>query len=137
MPLPRIFWKRCGNLFWWSRTSADASYPSLSSPDRRGCRCCRRWNGSSTRVKRAFNEEFKLMDPVGANRGIAPANLVPDLYREIEAMARRAFNVLGLRDYGRFDIRLSPGGTPFFLEANTTPSLEPLGLSRFRPMGRA
>ena len=73
-----------------------------------------------------LTEEFKLMDPVGANRGIAPANLSQDLHREIEAMARQAFNVLGLRDYGRFDIRLSPDGTPFFLEANTTPSLEPL-----------
>jgi D-alanine-D-alanine ligase len=73
-----------------------------------------------------LTEEFKLMDPVGANRGIARANLAQDLYREIEAMARQAFDVLGLRDYGRFDIRLSPGGTPFFLEANITPSLEPL-----------
>ena len=73
-----------------------------------------------------LTEEFKLMNPVGVNRGIAPANLAQDLYRAIEAMARQAFNVLGLRDYGRFDIRLSPDGTPFFLEANTTPSLEPL-----------
>ena len=73
-----------------------------------------------------LTEEFKLMNPVGANLGVAPANLSQDLHCEIEAMARQAFNVLGLRDYGRFDIRLSPDGTPFFLEANTTPSLEPL-----------
>jgi methylase of polypeptide subunit release factors len=31
-----------------------------------------------------------------------------------------------LRDYARFDVRLSPGGVFYFLEANTTPSLEPL-----------
>ena len=29
-----------------------------------------------------LTEEFKLMDPVGANRGVAPANLAQDLYRE-------------------------------------------------------
>jgi D-alanine-D-alanine ligase len=73
-----------------------------------------------------LTEEFKLMDPVGADRGIMRAKLSPELYNEIEALARQAFHVLGLRDYGRFDLRLSPDGTPFFLEANTTPSLEPL-----------
>jgi D-alanine-D-alanine ligase len=73
-----------------------------------------------------LTEEFKLMNPVGADRGIERAALPPKLIHEIEALARHAFCVLGLRDYGRFDIRLSPDGTPFFLEANTTPSLEPL-----------
>jgi D-alanine-D-alanine ligase-like ATP-grasp enzyme/tRNA1(Val) A37 N6-methylase TrmN6 len=52
----------------------------------------------------------------------------PELSRqtlhEVEGLARRAFRVLGLRDYARFDIRLSNAGTPFFLEANVTPSLQ-------------
>jgi len=54
------------------------------------------------------------------------ADLPDDLHSELEALARHAFRALGLRDYARFDIRLSSGGTLFFLEANTTPSLEPL-----------
>jgi methylase of polypeptide subunit release factors len=41
-------------------------------------------------------------------------------------MARQAFHALDLRDYARFDLRLSPTGNIYFLEANTTPSLEPL-----------
>jgi D-alanine-D-alanine ligase len=73
-----------------------------------------------------LTEEFKLMDPADADRGIAPAALSQKLQHEIEALTCHAFRVLGLRDYGRFDLRLSPNGTPYFLEANTTPSLEPL-----------
>ncbi len=42
----------------------------------------------------------------------------------IQTQALRAFQVLGLRDYARFDIRLATGGTPFFLEANVRPSIE-------------
>ena len=53
-----------------------------------------------------------------------PANLPSGLQEDIEALARRAFEVLGLRDYARFDVRLTQDGTPFFLEANITPSLE-------------
>jgi D-alanine-D-alanine ligase-like ATP-grasp enzyme/SAM-dependent methyltransferase len=73
-----------------------------------------------------LTEEFKLIDPVGADRGTLRAALSRKLHGEIEALAHRAFDALGLRDYARFDLRLSPNGTPFFLEANTTPSLEPL-----------
>jgi methylase of polypeptide subunit release factors len=70
--------------------------------------------------------KFKLRDNGGANFDLNKADLPRDLLREIEAAACRAFHALGLRDYARFDVRLSHDGTPFFLEANTTPSLEPL-----------
>ena len=73
-----------------------------------------------------LTEAFKLEEPVGERQEGVPAELTPDLCDELEALSRLAFNALGLRDYARFDIRLSPGGTFFFLEANTTPSLEPL-----------
>ena len=127
MPLPRIFWKRCGNLFWWSRIirGRELAVSLLAGPEGLQMLPPLEWV-IDTGETDILTEEFKLMNPVGVNRGIAPANLAQDLYRAIEAMARQAFNVLGLRDYGRFDIRLSPDGTPFFLEANTTPSLEPL-----------
>ena len=71
-----------------------------------------------------LTEAFKLVEPVGERREAVPAELAPGLHEELEAMSRLAFKTLGLRDYARFDIRLSPGGTFFFLEANTTPSLE-------------
>jgi D-alanine-D-alanine ligase-like ATP-grasp enzyme/methylase of polypeptide subunit release factors len=73
-----------------------------------------------------LTEEFKLMDAANENHRILKANLPNDIDHELEDLARQAFDVLGLRDYARFDVRLSSDGTLFFLEANTTPSLEPL-----------
>ena len=73
-----------------------------------------------------LTEDFKLKDVRGERSDVCRADLSPRMGDELEGLARRAFQVLGLRDYARFDLRLSPGGTFFFLEANTTPSLEPL-----------
>ena len=73
-----------------------------------------------------LTEDFKLKDLMGERRDACRADLSPRMREDLETLSRRAFQVLGLRDYARFDLRLSPGGTFFFLEANTTPSLEPL-----------
>jgi D-alanine-D-alanine ligase len=73
-----------------------------------------------------LTERSKLVEPVGERRDVLRADLPDDLHSEMEALVKNAFRALGLRDYARFDIRLSSGGTLFFLEANTTPSLEPL-----------
>jgi methylase of polypeptide subunit release factors len=72
-----------------------------------------------------LTEAFKLKEVVGERRDARQADLAPRMGDELESLARQAFQALGLRDYARFDLRLSPGGTFFFLEANTTPSLEP------------
>jgi D-alanine-D-alanine ligase-like ATP-grasp enzyme/methylase of polypeptide subunit release factors len=73
-----------------------------------------------------LTEGFKLQDPVDETQRAWRAGFSGNLEQELEAMARRAFQALDLQDYARFDVRLTPGGSPFFLEANTTPSLEPL-----------
>ena len=73
-----------------------------------------------------LTEKFKLMDPVGGTAALRPPISRRTSIAILRLWREKPFNVLGLRDYGRLDIRLSPGGTPFFLEANTTPSLEPL-----------
>jgi D-alanine-D-alanine ligase-like ATP-grasp enzyme/methylase of polypeptide subunit release factors len=73
-----------------------------------------------------LTEDFKLKEVTGERRDALRAELPPTLRDDLAGLARRAFQALGLRDYARFDLRLSPGGTCFFLEANTTPSLEPL-----------
>ncbi len=81
-----------------------------------------------------LTESFKLTEPPPNRRDAVQADLPPGKAAEFGALALAAFRALGLRDYARFDLRLSYAGHPFFLEANITPSLEPreaLALSAF------
>lgn len=72
-----------------------------------------------------LTEQLKLIEGDDERHRIVRAALEDDLALEIEAIARRSFAALQLRDYARFDARLSPQGSVFILEANTTPSFEP------------
>lgn len=47
-----------------------------------------------------------------------PAVLRPPELRRIGAIGRRAFEVLGLRDYGRVDVRLDGRGVPYVIDVN-------------------
>ncbi|MCX8117591.1 MAG: 50S ribosomal protein L11 methyltransferase [Desulfobacterota bacterium] len=69
-----------------------------------------------------LSETFKKVDP--PEESMRPADLPLNLRERIEAFARKAFDALGLKDYARFDLRLTEDGTPYLLEANVTPSLE-------------
>jgi len=73
-----------------------------------------------------LTEAFKQSDISGERQDALRAELPPDLADELENLSCSAFCTLGLRDYARFDVRLSSRGTFYFLEANTTPSMEPL-----------
>jgi methylase of polypeptide subunit release factors len=73
-----------------------------------------------------LTEDFKLQVVEPGSRDAARAVLAPGELRELEAYSLAAFRALGLRDYARFDVRRSPGGTFYFMEANVTPSMEPL-----------
>lgn len=75
----------------------------------------------NTVLAEAFKKTFVMSERHDAIR----AQLPPALAAELESLSVLAFRTLGLRDYARFDVRLSAGGTFYFLEANTTPSLEP------------
>ena len=73
-----------------------------------------------------LTEKYKLVEfSEHTKPDLSPVDLSPSMMRELEGFARLAFNTLGLCDYARFDIRMSPSGTFFFLETNVTPSLEP------------
>ena len=73
---------------------------------------------------RILTAAFKLQEN-GAAREDAHRIILSSVQRhELESLSHKAFRALGLRDYARFDVRLSPGGRFYFLEANTTPSLE-------------
>ena len=72
-----------------------------------------------------LTEEFKLQVVQPGEHDVARAELAPGELLELEALSLAAFRALGLRDYARFDVRRSPGGTFYFMEANITPSMEP------------
>ncbi|NPV05769.1 MAG: methyltransferase [Syntrophaceae bacterium] len=72
-----------------------------------------------------LTEAFKLRDVRPGRRDAVRAELAPDESRALAELSLAAFRALGLRDYGRFDVRRSPGGSLFFMEANVTPSMEP------------
>jgi D-alanine-D-alanine ligase len=52
-----------------------------------------------------------------------PANLKKGIKEEIEKMAIKAYNTLGIRDYARIDIRLKEEKIPYVLEINSLPGL--------------
>ena len=60
-----------------------------------------------------------------ATRPHCPADLAPALAREVQRLARQAFQLLGCRDYARVDLRLSTSGRPYILEVNPNPDLHP------------
>jgi D-alanine-D-alanine ligase len=63
--------------------------------------------------------EYEAMDML---KGVAlPAQLADSLV----ALAKSAYRVLGCRDYGRIDLRLSESGEPMILEVNPNPDMCP------------
>jgi len=56
-------------------------------------------------------------------RYIIPCGLPPEAENTILAEARRAFDVLGCRGWGRVDMMLDRAGEPYFLEVNTSPGM--------------
>ncbi|MDO8491885.1 MAG: D-alanine--D-alanine ligase [Dehalococcoidia bacterium] len=54
-----------------------------------------------------------------------PARLEAGAIRQIESSSLAAFEVLGCRDFSRMDFRISRDGTPYFLEVNPLPGLNP------------
>jgi D-alanine-D-alanine ligase len=54
-----------------------------------------------------------------------PALLETDIVDEISISSLKVFEVLGCRDFARLDFKLSPEGTPYFLEINPLAGLNP------------
>jgi len=56
---------------------------------------------------------------------VKDAELAPPLAARIAAVAREAWRALGLRGYGRIDLRLHESEGPFVLEVNPNPDVSP------------
>jgi D-alanine-D-alanine ligase len=54
-----------------------------------------------------------------------PATVSPKLAERLGQLARRAFRLLGCRDYARVDFRVRPSGKPYLLEVNPNPDFNP------------
>lgn len=52
-----------------------------------------------------------------------PADVSPELMRRLSRVCKKVFHLLQLRDYGRIDLRLTPQGNIYVLEANPNPDL--------------
>ena len=60
-----------------------------------------------------------------------PADLPPELTRELENMAVDAWRAVGGKGYGRADFRIDASGRPWLLEVNPNPDISPgAGLAR-------
>jgi D-alanine-D-alanine ligase len=49
----------------------------------------------------------------------------PALVTRVERVARDAWHALGLRDYGRVDLRIDADGTPWVIDVNPNPDISP------------
>jgi D-alanine-D-alanine ligase len=54
-----------------------------------------------------------------------PAEVSPKLAEKLAGLARRAFRLLGCRDYARVDFRVKPSGRAYLLEVNPNPDFNP------------
>ena len=72
---------------------------------------------ASERVKwnEAYRERHGIMT--------GPADLPPDLSRQIQRICKRVFRTLNLSGYARIDLRLDAEGRAYVLEANPNPQL--------------
>ncbi len=55
-----------------------------------------------------------------------PADVTPELEAKVSDLARKAFRLVGCRDYARVDFRVDAAGNPFILEVNPNPCISPL-----------
>jgi D-alanine-D-alanine ligase len=56
-------------------------------------------------------------------RYLCPCGLPADQETRMQALALRAFQVLGCRGWGRVDVLVDEGGNPYLLEVNTAPGM--------------
>ncbi len=56
-------------------------------------------------------------------KGVCPANVPAEIERKAKEIALKAYRIMGLRDYGRIDMRLDAKGQLHVLEVNPNPDI--------------
>lgn len=56
-------------------------------------------------------------------KGVCPADVPVEIEKKAKEIALKAFKIMGLRDYGRIDMRLDKKGQLFVLEVNPNPDI--------------
>ncbi|HUC17643.1 MAG TPA: GNAT family N-acetyltransferase [Acetobacteraceae bacterium] len=69
--------------------------------------------------------KWRVEDPLYGRTARRFGGIAPELAARIEEEARRAAGAIGLRGYGRVDLRLDEAGMPHVLEVNANPALAP------------
>ncbi|HAA90147.1 MAG: D-alanine--D-alanine ligase [Thermoanaerobacterales bacterium 50_218] len=64
----------------------------------------------------------------GLSHHIIPARIAPEVAREVELLAEKAFRALNCRHFARVDFMISKEGIPYVLEVNTVPGMTPMSL---------
>lgn len=77
------------------------------------------------RAHRIASERVKWNDAYREKYGImtGPADLPPDVAKQVQHLAKRVYRTLDLSGYARIDLRLDTAGRVFVLEANPNPQL--------------
>lgn len=77
---------------------------------------------------KVYSYEAKWLKDSDEWKGVSidcPANVPKYQEYRIKRTALQVYNVLGCRDYGRIDFRLSKDGVPYVLEMNPNPGISP------------
>jgi D-alanine-D-alanine ligase len=84
-----------------------------------------------------FNAKWDPASPeYQGSMPVAATNVAPELEVAIQDAAVRAYNAIGLRGYGRIDVRVHPERGPLVLDVNPNPDISPdAGLARAAERG--
>ncbi len=67
--------------------------------------------------------DYEAKYVANTTRYTCPSGLPPERERGYQALALRAFELLGCQGWGRADLMVDTSGTPYFLELNTSPGM--------------
>ena len=73
-----------------------------------------------------YDYEHRYKDGLSEHK--IPAELPPEQYERTQVIAKRAFEVLGARDFARVDFIVPDEGEPIILELNSIPGMTPTSL---------